>query len=502
MRKKFIVAGGGTAGWLTALTVECLVDDVEVILIESEEIGILGAGEGTVPNIVQLLVLLGISFEDIIKNADGTVKLGINFVNWNGDDSFYTHTFGDPESKFTQISRGLFYRQIANSGPVQEISFGYHLILNKKSNFIFDESSSRLQTQSPFALHFNARKLAAYLRTIAESRGIKRIEGKISTVQSHPNSDIKSLILDDKTEIEGDFFFDCTGFSRLLIGKHFGSEWYSYKDQLPLDTALPFFIPHQNKNIKPVTEAIAMKYGWVWKIPVKDRYGCGYVFDSSYIDRDSAIKELEDYFQIPIESPKTFRFNAGCYKEIWKRNCLAVGLSSGFIEPLEATSIWVNNLNLTNFMVNLLYDINDDRVREIYNQQCFCRNEEIKDFIHLHYLGKRKDSEFWKTFQDRHPPSSNLAEKIKISNTVGFNWNDQDIVSLIKPLVQDTLFPTNSWAQVMDGLKLIDKEPYTRLNKIFNIDHQTFLDYATFITKLIDRCLDNDEFLNLLWEKK
>jgi tryptophan 7-halogenase len=497
--KKFVVVGGGTAGWLTALVVQKMVKNSFVTLVESDDIGILGAGEGTVPYLISILSYLNIPIMDVLYESDGSIKLGIEFSNWNGDNTSYFHPFGNPKTQNSNFEKGIYFNFIKNDIPVQNYSLQYKLFLNNKSNFILDSNTKEFISKGGYALHFNARKLAKFLREIAEKRGIKRIEGIVEKINNNETDNVDNIILKGGTKIEGDFFFDCSGFNRLITGKHYNSEWISYKDVLPLDTALPFFISHNNKNIKPVTEAIAMKYGWVWKIPVKDRYGCGYVFDSSYIDNDDAKKELEEYFQVPIESPKTFKFNAGCYKNIWIKNTLAIGLSSGFIEPLEATSIWINCLNLFSFLHNNLHEIDDDEIREKYNHVCFKRNDIVKEFIHLHYFGERSDSVFWINFQNKHSPSNYLRQKIHFSKKIGLTW-DNDIFENSDLHIASKLFPTESWLMVMDGLKMIDKKPYDFLQNEFLVKNEIFHEEFVFQRELIEKCISNDDFCRFVWK--
>jgi tryptophan halogenase len=495
--KNIVVVGGGTAGWLTALLCKKIQKDSSVTLIESEEVGILGAGEGSVPDLVNVLSILDISLVDTIKNSDATIKLGIDFVNWHGDNTSYFHGFRGPSLNPDMVK--AFYFDFASRGfPVEKCDLLYKLSSQKKVNFFRNEKNGQIEYDGSFGLHFNARKFAKFLRSVGEKRGILRTEGLVNEIfDDSETGNVKKIKLQDGQLIDGDFFFDCTGFARLIIGKHFKSEWISYNNSLPLDTALPFFIPHDNTDIKPVTEAIAMKYGWVWKIPVKDRYGCGYVFDSSYINEEQAKKELEEYFKIPIESPKTFRFKAGCYKDIWIKNVMAVGLSSGFIEPLEATSIWVNSINLSAFLLNNLFDCDNKKIREYFNDQTVQRNMIIKEFIHLHYLGQRSDSGFWKDFREKHPPSEFLNDRMQFAQTIGINWNN-DIFDGANTTCLNALFTSKSWFQVMDGLRMTNRKTYKKLTDIYSLSDNSLHEEFGFQSNFLKKCMDCGDFIKSL----
>lgn len=344
---KFVIIGGGTAGWLTALTVKRYVPYCDVTVIASSEIGILGAGEGVTPHFNELMSDLDIPMTDIYANAKATSKKGIKFTNWNGDGTSYFHPFWEEKD----------------------------------------------------AVHFDASKLAQFLQSTAISRGVKHIDDIVTGINSKPNGDIESFNLQNHETVQANFVFDCSGLHRLIIGKHFNAEWVEYSDSLPCNRALPFFIQHDDLELPEYTEAIAMKYGWVWKIPVQGRYGCGYVFDKRYISDDQAKQEVRELFG-DVEFPRVFDFKAGAYKTPWVNNCIAIGLSSGFTEPLEATSIWIQILSLRHYLLQEPYFVRGNRhVVDSYNEFVGNINTYMKDFIHAHYLSNRKDSKFWQEFK-------------------------------------------------------------------------------------------------------
>jgi tryptophan halogenase len=370
---KYIILGGGTAGWLTALYLNKHFPIDEVTVVASSEIGILGAGEGTTPVFMEYLDEVGITEAELVSNCKATLKTGIKFTNWNSNGEHYFHNFWDDK----------------------------------------------------YALHFDASLLAKYLQDVATNRGIKLIDDEVIKVLLD-DGNITTLVT-PSGPVTGDFFFDCSGFKRLLIGGIYKSEWEEY--DMPCKRAIPFFLPNDNTNLPDYTESVAMKYGWIWKIPVQGRYGCGYVFDSTMATDEDAAQEIRDYLGHDFKSPRTFNFSAGAYKQVWINNCMAVGLSSGFIEPLEATSIWIQILALRLFVQNRdnPVKVNND-VKEL--------NEDILSFLYFHYLSQRTDTEFWKDFQTNNYMPEKLLNRTK-NSAKEYSFN---------------LFPDKSWDAIASGI--------------------------------------------------
>lgn len=412
-----VVLGGGTAGWLTALYAKRVFPDKKITVIESEEIGILGAGEGSTPHLISLLDILNIPVSDLVKETGATFKIGILFKNWSKErpKSQYLHPFTlladfnlelNSSSVYVSDFSSLFAAGVyldKNLNPmnlalafseVDKVPFFYDKeLFVEENNRIFD-----YHHLSNFGIHFDARRLAEFLRNTAVDRGIVRVEGIVSSVEQDSSGDVKKLILENGKSIDSDFIFDCSGFRR-FFQKLFESEWVDLSKSLPVSAALPFFLEMNENSIPSVTEAIAMDYGWMWKIPLQERFGCGYVFDESLITEDQAKTEVETLLGIEIDPLKTIRFKAGYYKTPWVHNVLSVGLSSGFIEPLEATSIW-SSIFYAKYVLSspeLIYS-RDPRISKDFNEYASILSEEIAAFVNFHYMGQRDDTEFWKKF--------------------------------------------------------------------------------------------------------
>ncbi len=490
--KNIAILGGGTAGWITALLAKYYYPDFSVTLIESEEIGILGAGEGTTPHFHEILRKIDISFTELVKNCKATVKHGINFVNWNGDGKNFFHSFGVDE-QLDEFKTRLPFKQFYEGLKINELSYSKKLTDNNLVGFSF-KNNNRSSLEDPMnafhnhtgsAVHFDARLLAQYLRKVAESRNIYRLEGKLKEVVTDDNGYITKLIMENGNVVSTGFVFDCSGFARLIIGKFYNTEWISYDKHLPMKKAVPFFIEHDG-DTSPQTDAIAMKYGWIWRIPVEGRYGCGYVFDSSYIDEEKALKEAEDYFKMKLNSPKTFSFNPGTFKETLVKNCMAVGLSQSFVEPLEATSLWVTFLNLNEFFESNGLFVHDTIFQKTFNKNCLERNQEVLEFLYLHYLTERKDSPFWTEFREKNIMVPSVQDKIELVN------------NLLNP--QTKYFTYKSWVEVCDGLGLIEKKYFQKVRHLFDFEvlernQKSFVNNQNNMLKV---CLKHKDFLEYL----
>ena len=410
MKKQIVVLGGGTAGWMTALYINKQYGNTaDVKLIESEEIGILGAGEGSVPLMVNFLQDLDLDVYEFLLETNATHKFGIIFENWNGDGKEYMHEFhssylkkdkNNPEIEDLECEYIGYL--LKNGLNPDEYGYGKRMLMHKKSPILLDGT-----VPSGYSFHFDANLTAKYFRRIAEKRGIKHIEGKAKRFMQKDSGDIYAVVMENGMTIKSDFLFDCTGFRQMVIGKLYNTEWKSYKDKLTVNSASAYFLPQTDTDIKPYTRAIAMKYGWMWQVPLQHRWGCGYIFDDKYINEEGAKKEIEEVLGHDVKIVRNFKFNSGRYKNVWVNNCIAVGLSSGFNEPLEATALLVSMVQLSELTKDIIDGRKDVDVQD-YNYKMATYNDDIVDFLQFHYLTKRTDTPFWTNYWE-----SNMSEPLK-----------------------------------------------------------------------------------------
>jgi len=445
--KKIVVLGGGTAGWMTALFCRKLFPLASITLIENTSVGTVGVGEGTTLNFMTFLrEEVDIDAFDMMKECRGSIKSGISLENWNGDNKKYFHSFGGihgvafsvPPHHYVNCHQYYLQTLIKEGLDFDEYLYTVKLAYRNEIDF----------NHLLVALHLDASKLGIYLRGIGEQRNIVCVDGNFSHVQVDEDGFIKTLCLDGGVDLDCDFVFDCSGFAKLLIGKYYKVPWVSYKDYLPMKKAIVFPLEPE-KDVKPYTQAIAMKYGWLWKIPVQDRIGAGYVFDSDYLEDEEAIDEAQQILNLTIPNVRSIPFNAGRNEKVWVKNCISVGLASNFIEPLEATSLDSvgEQLRALKDFINHFFKYNEDSVA-MYNDHIATGVDAISYFIYLHYLTKRSDTEFWKTFKQRHPPPQKFAGVLQL--IYENNLREQNI--------SDLYFSMVSYIEIANGLGLF-KQP-------------------------------------------
>lgn len=507
--EEIVILGGGTAGWITALYANTVMPNSKITLIESSSIGILGAGEGSTPHLIAFLDFVGIPLSDLVKHADATLKNGIKFTNWNKDQNdFYYHGFycyhgldfdGCSLNYHGATTIPAFMVNSILKDHINDFSFSAKISESMRVPFIKKDSPSlggngieKFDDVGEFSAHFNASKLADYLKSVAVSRGVILIDGDMTSIVSDKENNITGLVVEGRT-ISADFVFDCSGFHRKIIGEFYGANWKSHADKLPVDSAIPFFVSiSEDEEIPPYTEAIAMKHGWLWKIPTQTRFGCGYVFDSSTVSEEEALKEINEFLGYKINYTRTIKFSAGYYETPWIKNTVAVGLSSGFIEPLEATSIWSTISSLINVFSNpeVLFIQDEDNIKE-YNQRFSDMSDSICDFIYFHYMTGRSDTDFWKKFTKNNSP-----ERVK---------NMMNIWERRAPQPADCrgsdVWGVSSWLSVAAGIGRINKE-------VVGITYESSLAYR-FVkdlylenkhrqNEIVPKCHNHREFLKEL----
>lgn len=439
------VVGGGTAGWLTALYAKKVFPEYNITVVESDSIGILGAGEGSTPALTTFLRFLDINLDDLFFDTKATMKQGIKFSGWSKNNppffnGFHSNDFLIPNptidigNHFTKIDlREVDFVHYANNEDQSQYDLA--LMAAEENKLVFSlrtDGRARIfknsyQEYAGTSIHFDARLMAKKLANIGLNKGINIVEGKVTTINQNNDGNITNLVLDNNTTINTDFIFDCTGFARLFIGKTFGAKWISFNKHLPTNKAMPFFLNINENEIPPYTEAIAMDYGWMWKIPLQHRYGCGYVYDSRLISDDDAKLEIEKVVGHSIEVPKTFNFEPGHFDKIWIKNCVAIGLSSGFVEPLEATSIWQSIIVLRRFFSNKENIFNkSETARNFFNKQYKQECDDVLDFLYLHYMTDKDNTIFWKNFIENNDMPETLKEKVGLMNESYFGISEKE----------------------------------------------------------------------------
>ena len=435
---RVVIAGGGTAGWMTAAALSHLVArPLTITLVESDDIGTVGVGEATIPTLLTINRLLKIPEPEFIRETSGTFKLGIQFENWTRPGDRYIHSFGDTGKGCWAGGFQHFWLRGQREGVAGDYG-DYCLELKAAEAGKFGLSKD---TNVNYAYHLDATRYGQYLRKRAEEAGVQRIEGKINQVRLDTASgNIESLQMADGQLVEGDLFIDCTGFKALLSEGALKTGFDDWSHWLPCNSA--WAMPSElNGAPVPYTRAIAHSGGWQWRIPLQHRAGNGLVYSSDSYSDDEALSVLQQQVrEKAVADPRLIRFTTGQRKKYWHRNCIAIGLASGFIEPMESTSIhFIQNAIMWLLLMFPEQGIDDALVKE-YNQRLRSEAEHIRDFIVLHYrLNARHGEPFWDYLRTMPIPDS-LAQRMALFEMSG---------RVFKP--QDDVFSENSWVQVMLG---------------------------------------------------
>lgn len=448
--KKIIIVGGGTAGWMAAAAFsKTLSSDVEVTLVESDQIGTVGVGEATIPNIRTFNRMLGLDEADFMRSTMATFKLGIEFVNWSKEGQQYIHPFGDFGVDMNNIQFHHFWakaHQLGWKGSFFDFSLAVVASYEKKFSHSKDIPNSPLANIA-YAYHFDAALYAKYLRAFSEKRGVKRIEGIVDKVKLHKQTGfIHKLRLDSNQELEGDFFIDCSGFKGLLINEALGVGYEDWSHWLPCDRAVAMPCS-QSMAPFPYTRSIAQDAGWIWRIPLQHRIGNGHVYCSDYCDDEQALNTLKAQLDgEPLAEPNFLRFLTGRRSRLWEKNCVALGLASGFLEPLESTSIHLIQTGITKLLGLFPSKNVNQTCIDKFNKESVFEMERIRDFLILHYyLNNRENNAFWQQCRNISIPDT-LVEKMTLFEEIGHCTREYH-----------ELFSHPSWVAVMVGQGLMPK---------------------------------------------
>ena len=450
--RRIVVVGGGTAGWLAAM----MLGDAarrgkhacDVTVIESSKIGTIGVGEGTTAVFSQMLQHLGLDETEFLAATGATIKFGIRHRDWRRLGHSYDGPIDDPHRVAGLPDNTAMDQYWVSQGkPVGSGHLFQHLINRNASPFA--RAGSKLLPIGPFhhAYHFDQALAGRFLRS--KARAVQVIDDQVAGLERDSASgDIRALLLDSGQRLEGDLFIDATGFRRRLISD-MGAVWVGYGSVLPVNRAMPFWLDiPEGAEIPPLTLAWAQKSGWLWKIPTQQRFGCGYVYSDAHITPDQAQAEIETALGHKIEPRNDIKIDAGRLDRTWIGNCVALGLSSSFLEPLEATSIHGTVVQL--MLLSTLLADPAQRARAAYNSIAAQQVDDFRDFIRLHYVSQRRDSAFWQDVATTHP----AAVTDRLAHWAGRVPEPKDF----RPLPLGLPHVTHELhIPVLDGLGLLDQ---------------------------------------------
>ncbi|MBE0548826.1 MAG: tryptophan 7-halogenase [Rubrivivax sp.] len=479
--RDIVIVGGGTAGWMTAAALSRLLKgQYSIRLIESDEIGIVGVGEATIPHIATFNHILGIDEDEFLRATQGTFKLGIEFVNWGTVGDRYIHGFGKVGQELAGLPFHHYWLRMAREGRVSPLdAYSINTAAPLQARFMrarSDMPGSPL-AEITYAFHFDASLYARYLRGYAEQRGVVRTQGKIVRVQQREaDGFIDAVVLESGERISGDLFVDCSGIRALLIEQTLKTGYEDWTHWLPCDRAIA--VPCTSvEPLLPITRATAHSAGWQWRIPLQHRIGNGHVYASGFMEEDEATAILMNKLDgEALAPPRHIRYVPGRRKKVWNRNCIAIGLAAGFFEPIESTNIHLIQTAILRLMTMFprqgfsAADVNEA------NAQAQAEYEAIRDFIVLHYKAtQRDDSAFWNYCRTMPVPDT-LQHRMDLyrSNARIFR-------------VGNELFGEPSWLQVMhgQGLRASGYHPFADL-----LPKEVVAEFVSDVERVVQKCVD------------
>lgn len=506
-----MIVGGGTAGWLAALLCSKILnaDDrasqgtekVKITVVESSQIPTLGVGEGTTAVFASVLYNLGIDEKEFLAETGATLKFGIKHRDWLRPGFTYDGPIDDPNqlAGIDGIWPWLDITAIGSGSSVSRHRLFYYL-LNLDKAHLAQRKNSELIAVGPFqhAYHFDQAKVGKFLKKKASD--VEHIDANIADCEFNERGDIAHLVTETGDKIEGDFFLDCTGFKRVLTRLLAKDSWVSYKDALPVNRAMPFWLPHNaSGKISAYTLAWAQRCGWMWMIPTQDRIGCGYVYCDEFTNPEQAQAEIESALGTAIEPRADLRYDTGRLKENWNANCLALGLASSFLEPLEATSIHATVVQL---LLLLQHHLEVDRkgvkfVRQSeFNRVVAQQLDDFKQFINIHYSVERDDSPFWQYVTEKCITRYN-RERIDHWKTEIPSYKEFNSLAHNLPHMEASLY-----YPVLDGLGLLKKDAAKNLlsqwPKERKLARQGLKNLTHEYRKAAGQALDHAKFLKSL----
>jgi tryptophan halogenase len=438
------VLGGGNAGLMTALYLNASMTDVNITLVKSKNIGTIGVGEGSTEHWTRFASAVGINFTDLLKYCGATIKIGIKFENWHGDGTSYFHSLPEPLIHMDgHTGMPHTFMRLIGEGISSE---SLHWPLALENNIVSEPLTNYYQ------FHFDSEKLNAYLQECCIKKGITIVDAEIVDCVLDSEGFVQSIIDDDNQYYSADFFIDSSGFKRVISSK-LGATWVDWSKHLPLNSAVAFQTGELDE-IPVYTLAKAMNSGWHWRSPVQGRFGNGYVFSDQFITEDQAVAEIQTHFKDTINIGRKINFISGKVDRAWIKNCVSIGLSSNFVEPLEASSISTTIQQARLLVAGLCnWNRNDTGTIKEYNRVFDDTMYNVLDFIQLHYFTQRNDTEFWRWCKNEITMTDFNKENLEMFKT---NFVNQIILPEDGLMRNFRIYDCLNWIQVMHGLRMFD----------------------------------------------
>lgn len=479
---KIVVVGGGTAGLVTSLVLKKSLPKLDVTMIESSKIGIIGVGEGSTEHWKWFMETCSIPLAELLVKTRATHKNGIRFIDWTRHTPDYFHSVSSVPSNTRYGVFGLYNKLIADGKTLTESI--------APQSLIEDCVPAVNPHTSVNQYHFDTFALNEYLHALCVQTNINIMEGEVLDVQLSDSGDINSLRLDNDRTVFSDLWIDASGMSRLLMTKLNQSKWFSVSKYLQMNAAIAFPTPSDDSGkIHPYTIAKATQNGWMWEIPTQDRRGNGYVYCSDFMSEDEAVEEAARVKNASIDNYRAFRFDPGYLDKMWVKNCIAVGLASSFFEPIEATSIGSTIQQAKAIVENLSgYEVGSDKIQTWYNSRMDGMIQNIVSMIALHYISDREDSPMWKNQQTKPIPEylQNLLDL----------WKTRPPLNNDIPFSGYEMFMVPHFYHVVQGQKLFNKNASERVLKLFGIEQEVHNEYMNVaITRVSQGKLDHAESL-------
>lgn len=479
--QNIVIVGGGTAGWMTAMSLSKLLkEQYHIELVESDEIGIIGVGEASIPHLAAFNASLGIDEDEFLRATQGTFKLGIEFVNWGAIGDRYMHGFGKIGQELDGLPFQHYWLRMADEGKASPLgAYSINTAAPQSAKFMRARQDMK---GSPLgdvvnAFHFDASLYARYLRKLAEENGVVRTEGKVVRVEQRDTDGfIASVVLENGSSVSGDFFIDCSGIRGLLIEQTLKMGYEDWSHWLPCDRAIA--VPCESANpLLPYTRSTAHSAGWQWRIPLQHRLGNGHVYSSKFMGSDEAQSILLNNLDgKQLAEPRHIAYVPGRRSKVWDRNCVAIGLAAGFFEPIESTNIHLIQTAIARLLALFPRMGFDQADVDEFNAQAKTEYERIRDFIILHYKAtERNDSPFW-----------NYCRTMDVPETL---QHRMDLYRSNARLFRDgtELFAELSWLQVMHGQR-VKANAYHPLADLQ--PKEVVIEFLSDIEQVIGKCVD------------